>query len=309
MMTREPAPFESITFLEIRGPPELPALWLRYTWCDHARAEARLWALAWTPSGVVAETRARPLSELRRWEPGCYESTAGSLGPGRAVGDVGPIRWDLSLEHQAPAQDLVPAAVGRIGRTYRDLSPDLTATGTVTVNGTTYHLRSARGVMGHLSGRRNRVSSWGWCHAAGLDGHPDATFEGLCARLGTARLALPPLTSVRLRLGDRELAFADLTDLATTRATLGPDGWRFSAGDARGQLQGTVALGPPGTAALVEYRDEADRPVWCRNSPFSSVHLIASWPGEAPVHLRGELTAEIGSRAGSPGRRAAPSRW
>jgi hypothetical protein len=309
MMIRQSAPFESITFLELRGPPELPAIWLRYTWCDHTRAEARLWAIVWTRDGVVAETRVRPLTELRRWEPGCYESTAGLLTPGRATGDVGPIRWDLALEHHAPAQDLVPAAVGRVGRTYRDLSPDLVATGTVTVNGRTFTVRGARGVLGHLSGRRNRVSTWGWCHAAGLDGHPDAAFEGLCARLGTASIALPPLTSVRLRLGDRELAFADLPDLVRTRAELGADGWRFSASDARGSLTGTVTLGPPGTAALVEYRDEADRPVWCRNSPFSTVRLVATWPGEAPIHLTGELTAEVGSRARSAGRRAAPSRW
>lgn len=317
MSARPPGPYESVTFLELhnhdpQGAAVLPALWVRYTWSDagtpDGRREVRVWAIATEPTGPLGATRRRPLTELRDGRPAHYESTVGALGPDAATGDVGAVRWDLALVPNGPPHDHVPAAVAGLGRTYRSMVTDLHARGTVWLHGEAVPF-DGRGVQGHVAGARNRLGAWCWVHAPGIGEHDDVVFEGLCARLGPGFLRTPPLTSLRLAIGDVVHAWSSPLDLVRTRSRLEPHAWRFEAHTPDLRLTGVAELGAPGTTALVEYRDERDRPLWCRNNPLGRLHLIVERVGRPTLTLVGDATVELGGRTRGPGRRAAPSRW
>jgi hypothetical protein len=298
LTTRWPGagPWDEVWFLEAHLPGG-EALWLRYTLADAAAREVRLWAVWFGRGGVSAASEAGPLTppgDLLLLHPrGLLAATPeGAL----ATGTCGGLRWDLELRARGPGHDLVPPAIGRVGRSYRSEISDLTVHGELHTPDGPRTLDGARGVLGHIHGRRNRAQAWAWTHAI-FPGHPEVVFEGLCARLGAAGLTTPPLTSIRLALDGEALAWSEPLDLVRTRSALTAGGWSFDArrGDLR--LSGRMTLGPPARTACLRYADERGRPLWCRNSPDSRVELVLERPGLPALRLTTDhATAELASR-------------
>ncbi|HMV69774.1 MAG TPA: hypothetical protein PKA64_23225, partial [Myxococcota bacterium] len=192
--------------------------------------------------------------------------------------------------------DLVPPAIGRDGRSYRSEIDDLAAWGQLDTPDGPRRIEGARGVLGHIHGRRNRAQAWAWTHAV-LPGTPELVFEGLSARLGVAGLTTPPLTSLHLRVDGEALSWASPRDLLTARSWLTPGGWSFQTRGPGPQLSGRMTLGTPDQTACVRYLDERGRPLWCRNNPHSRLELVLRRPGLPDLRASTDAaTGELATR-------------
>lgn len=306
------APWDEVWFLELHLDAHT-SLWLRYTLLARPDgARRRVWAI-WSHRGaVIADTLLHAEAALTREPPSAlHQSPGGSLTPQRATGRLGRFAWDLALDpggpDRPPGHAHVPAMLTRLGlgRTYESAAADLRAEGWVTVDGATHAVR-ARGVLGHIFGRRNRTQAWAWAHAHGFHGAPSTVLEGISARLGHP--SAPPLTSLRLAWPGGALAFSGLRDVVRTRSQFDATGgqrWTFAAHHAGGSLEGEARLGP--TVALLQYEDEAGRPLWCRNAADSSVSLDVRLRGGPARHLRSvSAVFELATRTRPEGAVVAP---
>lgn len=262
-------PFEEVWFLEIvLGPGE--GLWVRYTLEDGVIQERGVWAVAFQGERAVGDRRAEPLALPRGGR--LFEGSHGTLLPDRATGAVDGIAWDLRLRDQGRRHTFVPPMLARLGRTYAPAAIDLRCDGHVVIDGRRRPVEDARGVLGHIHGRRNRVGSWTWAHTNLFPDAPDGVFELLSASLGPGRWRTPPLTTMALWVDGKKWSFSSLSDLVGTRVQRHGDALRFQAGRGPVTLEGEVAL-PRAPVALARYLDPSGQPLWCRNSRFGRVHL------------------------------------
>jgi hypothetical protein len=306
------APWDEVWFLELHL-DDHTSLWLRYTLLAKPDGVRRgVWAI-WSHRGETVADTAWSLDAARAPEapPALHVSAGGALTPHRATGQLGRFSWDLALDPggvaRPPGHAHVPPLLTRLGlgRTYESAAADLRAEGWVTVDGVTHPVR-ARGVLGHIFGRRNRTQSWAWAHAHGFRDAPSTVLEGISARLGHP--SAPPLTSLRLAWPGGALAFSSLRDLIRTTSRFdGTSGqrWTFSARSAHGSLEGEARLGP--TVALLQYEDESGRPIWCRNAADSAIAVDVRLRGGPPRHLQSVHAAfELATRARPEGEVVAP---
>jgi len=270
-------------------------LWLRYTLTDGSDGRAAMWA-AWRPAGGSACTGyvEVPLDAVVTGGDTLVGLPSGHLSPARAQGEAGPLSWDLALHGSGWwHSDLVPAPIGRLGKTYRAAIPDLTALGTVTVDGTRHDVQVI-GVLGHLWGARSRVKRWGWAHGARFDEAPGTVLEVLAAQLAVAGRPVRPVASVVLHHRGRTWAYNQLRHLLRSRVSLGDDRFEVVARGRTSTLRATLQLPERSRCVLARYDAPDGTPTFCRNAPGAglSVHLTRFGREVASLHTQravGEL--------------------
>lgn len=277
-------------------------LWLRYTLLDAPPTggprRAALWA-AWRPAGGPLRTgyAEAPLDTISFGRSTLLSLPGGTLTTARADGAAGPIAWSLALHGGGWRADLVPAALGRLGKTYRPAAPDLSAAGTVTVDGEVFVVRLA-GVLGHLWGARSRLRGWGWAHTSRFADAPGTVFEALGAAFGAGSRTLRPVGAAVLHHRGRTWRFTGLRRVLASRATLGPRQWTLDARTREASLHATFTLPPPDRTVLAVYHGPTGAPVWCRNAPGGHLHVVLARRGLPDLVLAtdravGEVASDV----------------
>ncbi|MFM2163099.1 MAG: hypothetical protein RLZZ383_2611 [Pseudomonadota bacterium] len=269
--------FDEVLFVEV-ALDDGRRLWLRHTLRadrDAAAAGRRVWAILTAPDG-------HPSIHIRRSPTGAPDgrgtwlSTDASLSASEAHGRAGPLHWSLSFTPDRPGHAHVPRWMTDLGlgRTYESHALRVTVRGTLDA-GDGPRTVSGVAVLGHIHGRRNRTAAWAWAWAGGF-ADADAAFEGLSARIGSARA--PALTSLVLDLDGERHAFSDTVALATTWSSFGPLGWRAHA--RRRGVALTVDVQPGPHPTTLRYDDPPQAPILCTNAAGAHLRLHLQVPGK-----------------------------
>lgn len=251
-------------------------LWLRYTLTTGDAPRAAIWA-AWRPAQgpIVTGYTECPLALAVSGGDTLLALPQGHLSPARAEGSAGDLSWSLALHGSGwwPS-DLVPPAIGRLGRTYRAAVPDLTAVGSITVGGRAQDVRVI-GVVGHLWGTSRHVSTWGWAHGARFVEAPGTVVEVLAAQLALGGRPLRPVVSVVLHHRGRTWSYNRLRHLLASQVSLSEGRFEVTARGRTSTLRTTFHLPDPDRCVLARYDGPDGVPTWCRNAPGAelSVHL------------------------------------
>lgn len=283
-------PFFEVWFGKLNLPEG--AFWFRYTVLDGAVREAGTWAV-WFDScaGVVAGRERHPLGDLSpagvpvlpaEGEPGRFRGRHQVFHLGRAhldtanaVGQAGPLAWDLAFSDSGRRFDHVPRLVRslRVAKA-RYVAPfcDIRFHGTIRVGDREIAVRDAPGMIGHIDGTRSG-HSWAWAHCNSFDGRPAAVFEGLSARILLAGRPSPPLSSFVLWLGERCYRFSSTWKIAAARSEIAEGRWTFATEAGGITLEGEACVPDPGQVALVTYTDTDGSLQWCRNTKRARLHL------------------------------------
>lgn len=305
---RGASPWDEVWFIEAHL-PDGRAIWLRYTLHAGLRREAQVWSLLFDGGTPVASAVTVPLDSVRHHgttlfgcERGRLEIDQAQLPDkvgrpmrlGTASGTTDTASWQLTLTAAGPTHEMVPPAVRSVGRTYTSAVSDLRLDGVITTPTGAWRLDGARGVLGHVRGRRNRTAGWVWCHAQWRD----ASFEALSAVIGLGVLRTPPLTTVQLEVGGERWTFSEPADLLFTSSQVVGDAWSFQTHAPGARLSGRMTLGPLHSAARVRYHDERNQPLWCTNHPYSRLELNLQREGQPPLRLWTDAcSGEIVTRA------------
>ncbi len=283
-------------------------LWLRYTVCDRrgdAPSRAAVWA-AWRPKhGPILTGYAEvPREEVSHAGDTLWSGPAGLLTPHRCEGKAGPLGWDLQLHGGGGwPVDLVPSTVARMGRTYRAALPDLTALGTLTIDGQARPLRLV-GLVGHLYGARSRIHTWGWGHAGRFDDAPGSVLEVLVASLTLMGRPRRTVGSAVLRHRGRTWSYATLAHLLRSRVTWQEDGFELRARGRTSTLR-TRWLLPDADRCVTARYDAPDGQVsWVRNAP--GMHADVSVRRFGRVVLAAATERAVGETGGVGSLRTPP---
>jgi len=166
--------------------PDLPVgFWYRYTLLstDSGHQEARVWAaLSRRGSGADGDlvTRSSPLESAEvEGDPFRLSVEDNELTSHSAKGSVEGIEWDLSYEPDE--RTFVPLEGDGMGGETGDhwsANQSVEMTGTVQVDGETYHFEDAPGHQGHTVGTA-APPSWSWTHANSFGDDADTVVEAL----------------------------------------------------------------------------------------------------------------------------------
>jgi hypothetical protein len=283
--------------------------WLRYTIDapDAGEATAALWfALfdAREPDRTFAIHREFSVRDLvAQDDPFALALPGALLGHDRArgalSGDGHRAAWDLSWPPAARTHHHLPALFylrGGLGGT-TVLSPNLSVpmSGWIEADGRRLDLVSEPGGQTHLWGRKH-AARWAWGRSNAFEGRPDIAFEILTAQVERGGRALPPLTALSLYLGDEELRWNRLRDLALARGHFGTGFYRFSAAAARGRIEGEFSCHVR-DMVQAEYRDPDGRALYCANTEIADLRLTL-FRRSAPLGRWREAARLVAPRGG-----------
>lgn len=260
------------------------AAWLRWTLSvpRQGPASTALWACAFDrqrPRWFAARnqldgTAWRPLvdggvalGDARVSDGGCS---------GSAVDEGGrTMRWELEWQPLATPFAFFPAAMERLagGATYPIVSvPIARAEGHVDVDGERIECEATPVQQSHLFGGRH-AHRWGWVHALGFDTDPDGYLVLIWARAARLGGRTPPVSSIALRVGGRELRAAGFRGL---RSVLWGDGGaglvHFSALIDGVDIEGELEV-PTDLLTGVTYHDPDGAEVFCANTEVADLRL------------------------------------
>lgn len=287
------APFAEAWFLEACL-PDGSGLWVRHTLTDGSHREAAVWAMH-SGDQLTAHKLAFDLDTLAHGDGVLFAGGGARLTPDRAIGALGPLRWDLHL-HGGPLRHRhVPALLTRLGlgRTYEPAWPQLRLTGTLQLHGRALPVDGAVGVLGHLYGRRNRVVWWGWAHATFDDG---SVFECVSARLGHPQA--PPITSILWHTPTQTWRWSGVRDLVRTRSTHTDTTWTLRARTGGTTLRARFTL--PDRHVQARYHDPDGRTSCCRNSHRCRLVVQLDGPHGSTVQVTNRALGELGDRIDRP---------
>ena len=264
------------------------ALWFRYSILDGKIREASAWGIMFDRGQIHG---ARKIWKLDALAPGnaviippgpdaqryeglwqVFSISGARLDPRNAIGQAGDISWDLRLNSSGRHFSHVPAVLRRLGLIstgYDSCMIDLRVSGTVRIGSELIVVDGATGMVGHIWGRKKRLSAWVWTHCNQFSGAPDVVFEGLSGLVGEESMARGPLTSLVLFTGQKRYRFNDARMLSHPSSQFTSSEWTFRAERKGVVLSGRVAL--PEHQAVVEYTDTDGSKIWCRNSKMSDL--------------------------------------
>lgn len=266
------------------------AFWFRYTLLDGETREASCWAIlfddgritgnrsVWelsdlSPGNVVIIPRTKDIDRFRNQKQVFHIGNC-HLDESNALGETGPLSWDLNWTDSGRRFRYVPPVLktlGLAGSTYNSCLFDLSVTGTINNDGSSYDLADANGMVGHIEGSKIIGNSWGWAHCNNFDNHPNVAFEGLSAKLQLGGMVTPPLSAFVLFLNDRKYTFRSPMSIVRSQSGFNREEWVFKTASGGAQLHGRAEA--PDEVALVEYTDTDDSKLWCYNSKLADLTL------------------------------------
>jgi len=259
-------------------------MWLRYA-LDVDRGGAAtpsVWASLMEGDRAFALRNVYPAAAFRRTDPvaiGVGELTqAGCSGEVEAGGRS--LRWRLSFEPGAEAEDVVPAPLRPIaalrGSGMALPHPSMRVSGAVEVDGRIADLDGAPGAQGHLWARERWLTyTWARCNAFTQD--PSASIDLTAVRL-PGGVQVPLYT---FRWGGVVHRFQDPPWVLLSRSSPAAPSWHFSAADARVAIDGVVR-GRPASSVLVSYPDSRGEEHACSNTELAEMELrvrVRAFPG------------------------------
>jgi hypothetical protein len=301
-------------FLRVTDVEGRRALWLKST-VFHAKgapaseARAEAWAIAFDRDhGHVAHKATVPLALARfpTSATGLDISVAGcSVSEDRVRGTLGDIAWDFAIENHAPCVYMLPSS----GIYEAPLSssrpitpmPDLTAKGTVTVQGRTWSLDEWRGSLAHNWGPRHthlyawtQVSQW---DDTGFspDGASDLFLEAGAGHLAVGRFVVPAITLVCVRWRGVRYDWNGVADVVRARSHIEPRAWTFRATGPIGTLEAELCAETDDFVGLT-YANPSGPPTYCLNSKLATARVTLTVSGRRPVTVHSKTAAlEIGT--------------
>jgi hypothetical protein len=309
------SPFYEVWFGKIDVAPQT-AFWFHYELLDGKCAEAGAFAVLFEPSGVKGGKTVFPLQELApanclllpaqdtarfRGKPQVFTVGTLRLDAANALGETAGLSWDLSFQDAGRRFEHVPRLLKMARLSKSTLSSchlDLRFSGIIRVQERETRLDNARGMIGHIYGKRHAYE-WAWVHANSFVDESDVVFEGIAARLTVAGLRTPPLSSFVLYVGERQYAFSSVWRLVAEKSLFGDGRWQFKAKANGATIEGEVIAPAPENIAVVAYTDTDGTPMWCRNSKLSTLNLRLNDSRRGIVKnflARGTAAFEIGTR-------------
>lgn len=245
-------------------------------------------------------------------EGGCAFS--GRIGTGTRA-----IAFELTLRPErvggAPLVPLPARALYEAGFPKQKLvSPVGSATvdGFVEVDGEPrIELASWRGMQGHNWGR-GHSDEYGWCHVNAWD-EGEAAGEPIVVEAGTARLGLalpllgprlsPPLSTVVVRLGDRDVAWNGPLDIVRTKVELSTTRYALVASSRAGTFEAEL-IAPREDVVGLLYENPSGPPTYCLNTKLATARVRIALAGEPERRLATRRAAlELGTKDPSHGLR------
>ncbi len=277
-------PWSEAWFVTCADPRRGIGLWLRYALdVDRAGTQApSVWASYMDGDRAFALRNVYPAAAFRRTDPvaiGAGELTqAGCWGEVEAGGRS--LRWRLSFEPGAEAEDVVPAPLRPIaalrGSGMALPHPSMRVSGALEVDGRATDLDGAPGAQGHLWARERWLTyTWARCNAFAED--PSASVDLTAVRLPGGVQA--PLYT--FRSGGEVHRFQDPPWVILSRSSPAAPTWHFSAADARVAIDGVVR-GRAASSVLVSYRDSRGEEHKCSNTELAEMELrirVRAFPG------------------------------
>ena len=278
------APWSEAWFVTCADPDRGVGLWLRYA-IDARRggvAAPSVWGCFQERDRAFALRNVYPPAAIRRSQPiaiGIAElAEAGCSGEVEAAGQS--LRWRLSFEPDADAEDVVPTALRPIaalrGSGMALPYPSMRVTGALEVDGRLTDLAGAPGAQGHLWARERWLTyTWARCNAFAED--PSASVDLTAVRLPGGVQAL--LYTFRWR-GEVH-RFQDPPWILFSRSAAAAPSWHFSASDARVAIDGVVHARAASTV-LVTYEDARGEAHRCTNTELADMELrvrVRTFPG------------------------------
>ena len=280
---RGQAGFVEVWFLVLFEPRTASAAWLRYSLYAPAPGvagapRATVWG-AWFEAGrtspTVAAKALHPLDGATGFAHDRFDVRLGAsvLTHGRASGTVGRLAWDISFVPFSDGSEDESGILGILPLPSRVVrpNPDVTFTGTVTVDGSARSVDGARGMQAHLWGTR-RPEELRWLYCPLFEQGPAGRLEVASARLSrriVGGLPGPWVSPVSWRAGDGTTTFTRLGALLRSPS---PGVLHLRARTRRRALRGR-AWCAPGTLAGYVYREPDGRELHVAQSDVASCEL------------------------------------
>jgi hypothetical protein len=277
-------PWSEAWFITCADPRRGIGLWLRYALdVDPGGGLApSMWASFMDGARAFALRNVYPAAAFSRTDPvaiGAGElSQSGCSGVVEAGGRS--LRWRLSFDPGAEAEDVVPAPLRPIaalrGSGMALPHPSMRVSGALEVDGRPTDLDGAPGAQGHLWARERWLTyTWARCNAFAED--PSASVDLTALRLPVG-VQVPLYT---FRSGGEVHRFQDPPWVVLSRSSPAAPTWHFSAADARVAIDGVVR-GRPASSVLVSYPDSRGKDHPCSNTELAEMELrvrVRAFPG------------------------------
>lgn len=288
-------PWSEAWFVTCADPRRGIGLWLRYALDVDLRSAATpsVWASFMDRGRAFALRNQYPAAAFRRSDP--VAIGAGELSAGGCSGEVDAggrsLRWRLSFEPGAEAEDVVPAPLRPVaalrGSGMSLPHPSMRVTGALEVDGRAIDFDGAPGAQVHLWARERWLTyTWARCNAFTED--PSASVDLTAVRL-PGGIQVPLYT---FRSNGQVHRFQEPPWIVFSRSSPAAPTWHFAAAGARVAIDGVVR-GRPASSVLVSYPDSRGEEHRCINTELADMELrvrVRAFPG-APWRPHATLTS------------------
>ncbi len=289
-------PWSEAWYVTCADPRRGIGLWLRYA-LDVDRqgaATPSIWGSFMDRGRAFALRNVYPSAAFRRSAP--VAIGAGELSHVGCSGEVTAggrsLRWRLSFESGAEAEDVLPAPLRPIaalrGSGMSLPHPSMRVTGALEIDGRAIDLEGVPGAQGHLWARERWLSyTWARCNAFAED--PSASVDLTAVRM-PGGIQIPLYT---FRSTGQVHRFQDPPWIVLSRSSPAAPTWHFSAAGARIAIDGVVR-GRPASSVLVSYPDSRGEPHHCSNTELAEMELrvrVRAFPG-APWRPHATLSSD-----------------
>ena len=314
---RGQAGFVEVWFLVLFEPRTASAAWLRYSLYVPAPGvagtrRATVWAAWFEGERTVAAKSLHPLETASGLDGDRFEVRVGpsALGHGHASGTVGSVAWDLAFT-PANATDEEPWLLRMLPLPSHVVraNPDVTFTGTVTVDGTAHRIDGARGTQMHIWGTR-RPEDLLWLYCPAFVDAPSARLEAASARLSRRGLLGPWVSPVSWRTPD---GARSVTRLGPALRSPAPGVLELRARTPREAVTGRAWCAPETLVGYV-YREPDGRELYVAQSDVGSCEVdvlrraspLGTWQHAARLISRHTTALEFHGPEPLPGIRYIP---
>jgi hypothetical protein len=313
--------FHEVWHLKLNDRSGNRAIWLRFTLLitkNGFQKIAETWAVFFQreQNRDVTKWAAKqtyPISEFKTESPGSIRVGDSVLTPeftrGKITSKGRQIQWDLKLQnlHELPV-NLVPEALKKLRVVKNDVwavSENLSAAGTVTIDGTVFEFSDASGMQGHISGPKNG-HSWIWGHANAFVNErgekANFIFDGITAKSRLpGSFSTPRISSFYFFYQGKHFHFNSVWDALQLKSKSTITEWNFQADRGDLSFRGQARADHKDFAGLT-YEDTDGSLLHCANSKLSDMKIYIYRKGklEATFLANGTAAFEIVSRRKNP---------
>jgi len=284
-------------FLRANHPARPLAFWIRYTiFSPQGRpgeALGQLWAIFFDgeTGRLTAVKEQRPFGECV-FQPAEFLVRIGSARldsrslSGQAGSSGRSIRWSLEYAgDDPPLLLLTPQSYERSFPSAKAVVslPLAIYTGSLDVDGVSIPIAGWVGSQNHNWGSRH-TDHYAWGQVAGFDETPDAFLECITARLKVGPLWTPWLTSLVLRLGERQFSLNSIPQALRAHGRFSYFTWSIASSTPAVCISATLEASSDRFVGL-RYENPPGGTKTCLNTKLASCRVRVEQPGKSPIEL------------------------